>query len=196
MSHNTHNTHSPAGREPTHVGWRRWSVVGLTALTAYSAALGWQAQVVSYPLFGAVKPEDFAAYHARYNAAIPVVVILPGFLTFLAGTAFYWTRPLDVPRPAAALVGAAGATSLLSTVLWAIPMHDRLDEAGQSVDTINSLLQANLLRSLALTAGAITLTWCVATSGQGQAHAASGRPHPGGPAPPHTGNPSPIETRT
>ena len=162
----SHDTLIPADGEPTPIGWRRWSAVGLTALTAYSAALGWQAQLVSYPLFEAVKPEDFAVYHSRYNAAIPVVVILPGFLTFLAGTAFYWTRPLDVPRAAAALVGAAGVTSLLSTVLWAIPMHDRLDQAGQSVDTINSLLQANLLRSLALTVGAITLTWCVAKSGQ------------------------------
>jgi hypothetical protein len=108
----------------------------------------------------------FAAYHSKYNAAIPVVVILPGFLTFLAGTVFYWTRPLDVPRRAAALVGAAGVTSLLSTVIWAIPMHDRLDQAGQSVDTINSLLHANLLRSLALTTGAVTLSWCVATSEQ------------------------------
>lgn len=190
----SHNTHSPTGRELTHVGWRRWSAVGLTALTAYSAALGWQAQLVSYPLFQAVKSEDFAVYHSRYNAAIPIVVILPGFLTFLAGTAFYWTRPLDVPRPAAALVGAAGVTSLLSTVLWAIPMHDRLDQAGQSVDTINSLLEANLLRSLALTVGAITLIWCVATSGQGPRPRSVRQSTPRGPAPP--GNPSPSETRT
>lgn len=162
----TNSAHSQTGRGPARVGWRRWYAVGLTALTAYSTALGWQAQLVSYPLFNAVGPDDFAAYHSRYNTSIPVVVIVPGFLTFLAGTAFYWTRPLDVPRPAAALVGVAGVTSLLSTVLWAIPMHDRLDLAGQSVATIDSLLQANLLRSVALTVGTLTLTWCIATSGR------------------------------
>jgi hypothetical protein len=163
----THSTSSSTGRQRTRVGWRRWQAVGLTALTAYSAALGWQAQLVSYPLFKAVSSDDFADYHSRYNAAIPVVVIVPGFLTFVAGAAFYWTRPLDVPRPAAALVGAAGVTSLLSTVLWAIPMHDRLDEVGQSIETIDSLLQSNMLRSLALTVGAVTLAWCVAKSGRG-----------------------------
>lgn len=142
-------------------GWRRWDLVGLGALTAYSTALGWQAQLVSYPLFGAVSAEDFADYHHQYNAAIPIVVILPGFLTFLGGAAFYWTRPPEVPRPAAALVGASGLVSLLATVLWAIPMHDRLDRDGQSAATVDSLLDANLLRSLALTVGTLALAWCV-----------------------------------
>ncbi len=161
-------------------GWRRWYTVGLTALTAYSAALGWQAQAVSYPLFRAVAPDDFAAYHAQYNAAIPVVVVAPGFLTFLAGAAFYWVRPADVPRPAAVVVGAAGVTSLLSTVLWAIPMHDRLDRDGHVAATIDSLLRANLLRSVALTAGTLVLVGCLATSSQGKGRDRREDPRPRG----------------
>ena len=73
-----------------------------------------------------------------------------------------WTRPTGVSRPVAGLVAGAGLVSLLSTVLWAIPMHDRLDEIGQSAATIDSLLQANLLRCAALTTGTLALCWCVA----------------------------------
>ena len=51
-------------------------------------------------------------------------------------------------------------------MLWAIPMHDRLDEIGQSAATLDSLLQANLVRSLALTAGTAALVWCVAKVGR------------------------------
>jgi hypothetical protein len=142
--------------------WRHLGLVGLTALTAYSTAVGWQAQLVSYPLYRAVAPEDFLAYHAQYNSAIPVVVIVPGFLSFLAGVAFLWTRPAEVPRGVAAVVAAAGATSLVSTVAWAIPMHDRLDRIGQDAATIDSLLSANLVRSLALTVGTAALCWTVA----------------------------------
>ena len=142
--------------------WRHLGLVGLTALTAYSTGVGWQAQLVSYPLFRATAPQDFLAYHAQYNAAIPVVVIIPGFLSFLAGIAFLWTRPAEVPRGAAAVVAAAGVTSLLSTVAWAIPMHDRLDRIGQDAATIDSLLSANLVRSLALTVGTAALCWSVA----------------------------------
>lgn len=93
----TQNARLEPVRLSTRVGWRRWHAVGLTAVSAYSAALGWQAQVLSYPLFAAVSQDDSAAYHPQYNAAIPVVVIVPGFVTFLAGRAFSWTRPLTCP---------------------------------------------------------------------------------------------------
>ena len=64
------------------------------------------------------------------------------------------------------MVAGAGLVSLLATVLWAIPMHDRLDQIGQDAATIDSLLSANLLRSLALTAGTAALVWCL-TRGRG-----------------------------
>ena len=146
---------------------RRWNLAGLTALTAYSTALGWQAQLVSYPLYRAVAPDDFVAYHAQYSSGIPLVVVVPGFVGFLAGTAFWWTRPAHVPRPVAGVVSAAGLTALLSTVLWAIPAHDRLDGDGFSHATVDSLLQANLVRSLALSAGTVVLVWCVGRLGRG-----------------------------
>ena len=140
---------------------RELGLVALTALMAYSTAVGWQAQLVSYPLYRAVGPEDFLAYHAQYSRAIPVVVIVPGFLSFLAGMAFPWTRPAWVPDRVAGLVAAAGAVSLVSTVAWAIPMHDRLDRIGPDAATIDSLLSANLVRSLSLTAGTIALAGLV-----------------------------------
>lgn len=140
--------------------WRGWNLIGLTALTAYSTALGWQAQLVSYPLFREVPPDAFATYHERYNATIPAVVIVPGFVTFIAGTAFWWTRPHGVARSLAAVVSLSGLVSILTTVFWAIPEHDELDRTGPSPSTIDSLLDANLVRTAALTAGTAAL--CVA----------------------------------
>ena len=143
------------------VPWQDWNLLALAGLQVYSTALGWQAQLVSYPLFRHVPAEDFVDYHAAYNDAIPVVVIVPGFLAFLGAAAFTWSRPADVPKGVAHLVSAAGVVSLLSTVLWAIPRHDELDRDGQSAAAINSLLQANLLRSLSLTTGTVALGWCI-----------------------------------
>ena len=158
MTQTVSPTQARATTEPT--GWRRWYLAGLTALTAYSMGVSWQAQFVSYPFFATVPADHFAAYHLQYNAAIPFVVIIPGFLGFLAGIAFLWTRPRDVPWPAALVVSATGLASVLATVLWAIPMHDRLDRIGQDATTVDSLLQANLLRSLVITTGAAALVWC------------------------------------
>ena len=141
--------------------WRIWNLVVLGSLSAYSTGIGWQAQLVSYPLYRNVPPDAFADYHEAYNRAIPFVVIVPGFLTFLAGIAFYWTKPKELPRALGLVVSVAGAIALGTTVLWAIPKHDELDRIGLSESTIDSLLTANLVRSIALTVSAVALAWGV-----------------------------------
>lgn len=114
-----------------------------------------------YPLFRATGKSEFPAYHLQYNEAIVWPVIVPGFLGFASAAAFLWTRPPDVPRSAAAVVSLSGVTCILSTVLWAVPMHDRLDEIGQSAATIDSLLAANLVRTVALSISLGLLGWSV-----------------------------------
>jgi hypothetical protein len=143
-------------------GWRVWNLAALAALTAYSTGVAWQAQFVSYPLYRAMSAAEFPGYHLAYNAAIPGVVIIPGFLSFLACAAFPFTRPAGVSRAASAVVAVAGIGSLLSTVGWAIPMHDRLDALGQDAATIDSLLRANAVRTACLTLGTLVLSWCTA----------------------------------
>lgn len=148
----------PAGNHGS-LTWRDWALGGTAALSLYSAGVAWQAQVVSYPLFGAVSAAEFPAYHLAYNAAIPLVVIVPGFLSFLASAALPWTRPADVSPRLAALVSATGLAAVASTVLWAIPMHDRLDRIGQDAATLDSLLQANGVRTAVITLGAGAVIW-------------------------------------
>jgi hypothetical protein len=139
--------------------WRWWTAVGTFGITAYSTAIGWQAQAVSYPFFRTVPADHFLAYHAQYNESIPLVVIAPGFVAFLAGIAFPWLRPAGTSRAAAVAVSVAGGVSLLSTVLFAIPRHDELDRVGQDAQVVAELLQANVVRSLALTVGTLALGW-------------------------------------
>ncbi len=155
----TYQTNSISDRtnEAVTPDWRWWHLAGVTALTVYSTAIAWQAQLVSYPLYRAVGGAEFADYHQAYNQAIPLVVIAPGFISFAACAAYPWTRPAGTSRGLAWVVAASGVGSILSTVLWAIPRHDRLDRIGQDAATIASLLQANALRTGLLTAGALAL---------------------------------------
>ena len=150
---------APATNAVANPGWRVWNLAAVAALTAYSTGIAWQAQFVSYPLYRATSAAEFPAYHLAYDAAIPGVVIIPGFLGFLACTAFPWTRPAGVPRLATTLVAISGLGSILSTVLWAIPRHDLLDRIGQDGPTIDSLIHANGVRTALLTVGAAALSW-------------------------------------
>lgn len=154
-------THPRPTARVSRPGWRVWNLAAVAALTAYSAGVSWQAQFVSYPLYRAVSATEFPAYHLAYNAAIPWIVIVPGFLSFLACIAFLWTRPARVPLGAAVLVAVSGVGSILTTVLWAIPMHDQLDRIGQDTATIAGLIQANALRTALLSVGAVVLSWCL-----------------------------------
>lgn len=138
-------------------GWRTAATGVLAALSAYSTGVAWQAQAVSYPLFAQVSPEEFGAYHLAYNASIPLVVIVPGFVTFLACAAYPWLRPSGVPASLSAVVSVSGVGAVLTTVLWAIPRHDALDRIGQDGPTIASLLQANAVRTALLTVGTTAL---------------------------------------
>ncbi len=137
--------------------WRTGNLVAVAALTAYSTGVSWQAQFVSYPLFGQVSAAEFPAYHLAYNAAIPGVVIIPGFLSFLACIAFFVTRPAGVSKTVAAVIAFTGVGSILATVLWAIPMHDQLDRIGRDAATLQSLLLANTFRTGFLTVGTVAL---------------------------------------
>lgn len=158
MSDTTRHSARP---EPTQPSWREWYRVALFGLSAYSTGIAWQAQLVSYPLYRSVGAADFAAYHLDYNAAIPFVVIVPGFVTFLAAMGYWWTGPRDESRAVAGTVAVSGLAALSATLAWAIPRHDELDRVGQSMAVIDSLLQANLLRSLVLTAGTVALGWAL-----------------------------------
>jgi hypothetical protein len=61
----------------------------------------------------------------------------------------------------AALVSVTGLGAIATTVLWAIPMHNRLDRIGQDAATLDSLLQANAVRTGLLTLGAGALMWAL-----------------------------------
>ena len=118
--------------------------------------VGWQAQAVSYPLFRAVPTEDFLAYHAQYNEAIPLVVIVPGFLSFLACAAFPWTG-----RPTCR-AGWRASSQAAGWCRWCRRSHGRSrdttgrqDRPGRGDD--REPHDANLWWSLALTAGAVAL---------------------------------------
>jgi hypothetical protein len=142
--------------------WRSWNLAAVAALTAYSTGVAWQAQFVSYPLFGRLSAAEFPAYHLAYNEAIPGVVVIPGFLTFVVCIAFLFTRPADTSRTMAGLIALTGLGSVLSTVLWAIPMHDQLDRIGQDAATLRSLLTANAVRTAFLTVGTVGLFGIIA----------------------------------
>lgn len=134
------------------------------ALSLYNCGVIWQAQRVSFPLFGEVAPEDFAAYHGLYERRIRPVVILPGNLGGLAALALVFFRPEAVPLWAALAGLALVVVAAVLTFAREIPDHRRLQKHGNSDEGVRDLVRHNRPRVLAVAAHAVVSLLMVAAA--------------------------------
>jgi len=139
-----------------------WLLVVLAILSVYNCGVIWPTQHVTYPLFQFVGPDQFLAYHLFYNQRITLVVIIPGFLFFLAPLALLVFRPPSVPLWAAIVSAALGGLALLVTATLEIPRHMRLQQEGKTDTLIRELILYNWVRTFAITAQAGLLLWMLA----------------------------------
>ncbi len=128
-----------------------------SALSFWVLGQIWFVQIVVYPLFTKVGEREYVDYHRFYTSRIPLVVILPGFASFLLPIALAFFGPaVPVWMTAANIV--TGIVGLLVTVLLEIPRHGRLERNGKSEATIAELIRYNWPRTASITAQtAVTL---------------------------------------
>src|SRR5688500_3929922 len=126
-----------------------WSVLSFWELGQI-----WLVQIVVYPLFARVGPSEYIDYHRFYTRRIPLVVIVPGFASFLIPIPLAIWGPA-VPAWLSAANIATGIGGLLVTVLLEIPRHGRLERGGKHAATITELIRYNWPRTATITAQAM-----------------------------------------
>ena len=113
----------------------------------------WVVQVAVYPLFDALAPADFPAYHHRYTRRITLVVaplmVAEGLTALLL-----WLGGLRGPLAVAAAVLLL--LIWLSTFALQVPLHLRLDR-GYDAAAHRRLVATNWIRTLAWTARGVLL---------------------------------------
>jgi hypothetical protein len=131
-----------------------WLLPAWTVLIFYVLGEIWFVQIVVYPLFGKVGPNEYIAYHKFYSSRIPLPVIVPGFLSFLAPVALVFLGPESVPLWMYLANVICGIVGLLVTVGLEIPRHARLEKGGKQEKVIRELVYYNWPRTLSITASA------------------------------------------
>lgn len=133
-----------------------WSVLSFWGLGQI-----WLVQIVVYPLFAKVGTAEYIGYHRFYTSRIPLVVILPGFASFLLPIPLAFFGP-DVPTWMKAANIAMGIVGLLVTVLLEIPRHGRLEGSGKDNVVIAELIRYNWPRTVSITAqAAVTMAMLI-----------------------------------
>jgi hypothetical protein len=119
------------------------------------AAIGWYVQLVHYPAFLRIKPEEWGAFHAFHGSMTGVLVVGP-MLAQTAATAWYFAlAPLDRKSW---ILAACWLLSFGWTLAVTGPIHGRLAQ-GTLETEVPRLIASCWVRSLAWTAQALVAAW-------------------------------------
>ena len=134
-----------------------WLLLGHAASTWALAGLIWLVQLVHYPLFARVGNDQFEAYQRDHVRRIGWVAAPLMLVEAATGLALAWWRPTGVPMPLIWTGAALLAAIWVSTFLWQVPQHNRLN-LGFDEDAHAKLVRGNWLRTAAWTlrAGSVT----------------------------------------
>ncbi|MBL8812211.1 MAG: hypothetical protein JNM43_18750 [Planctomycetaceae bacterium] len=129
-------------------GWAGKCVILQAVSTLYMVGVIWFVQVVHYPMFAMVGPEQFAKWEQR-NVVLTTWVVGPGMLVEAITTLGLFFIPRQfVSRKVAAKGAILLGVIWLSTHFLQVPCHDKL-ATGFDPEAHQSLVQSNWLRTVA-----------------------------------------------
>ncbi len=140
-----------------------WPLIVALASTFYLVGLIWVVQLLVYPLFGAVGPNEFLAYHADHIQRIVGALSIPVLLQFGSAFLLLVIKPEAVPDWAVWLNLALTFGFWFITAALQIPIHNKLD-GGFSAALVQELVTSNWVRTLYWTAQGFLLVWMLIIS--------------------------------
>lgn len=135
-----------------------WPLLAAHAAATWAmTGLIWFVQVVHYPLFAAVGPAAFPAYHAAHTR-LTTLVVAP--LMLVEAALAVW---LVAARADSAWVVWTGAALLavvwLATFGLSVPRHNWLAAHGADAVVLRTLVSTNWVRTIAWTLRAVLAAW-------------------------------------
>jgi hypothetical protein len=118
------------------------------AATLFLTGVIWVIQLVQYPSFSQIDPENFTKYHDEYRFRITPVVAPPMIVELLTSVLLLFYTPENVDPK---LVLAALVLTLIiwaSTFFWQVPLHEKL-AGGFDPRAHSQLVNSNWLRTAA-----------------------------------------------
>ncbi|MFA6955637.1 MAG: hypothetical protein WC538_07185 [Thermoanaerobaculia bacterium] len=117
------------------------------ASTLFMTGLIWFVQVVHYPLFAAVGPEEFAGYASAHSVRTAWVVV-PVMLLEMGTAIWLVAAPPPGVRRSRAIAGLLLLTLIwFSTAFLQVPRHERLGGVGFDSETVTTLVATNWVRT-------------------------------------------------
>ena len=132
---------------------------GCLALAWYNTGTIWTAQRVLYPLKALVGQADYYAYDARFAELMQLPIVTMFSLLLLVTAVLLWTRPAEVPEWAVWFGAFLEGMALASTMTREVPLLSRMGREGFSEALNAQVIAVNWVRTWAITAHALLLSW-------------------------------------
>ena len=127
-------------------------------LSFYMLGFMWFIQTTHYRLFHLIAPERFTVFESQHQKGITPLVAPAMILELIVGTALVISPLPYFPPWMAGLNLVLVLITWLVTFLWSVPQHVALSR-GYQPDAHRRLLRSHLVRTLAWTGKAVTMTW-------------------------------------
>jgi hypothetical protein len=128
------------------------------AFALYRVGDIWTFQVVLFPLWSMVRPEDFPAYHRKHFHSIFGVIFLPMGLSAAGAILLWFFPPAAAPRWLLAAVLALQAVLFLSLLYW-VPLQLKIEREGNRPELMRELITVHWTRVANLTLYAAVVVW-------------------------------------
>lgn len=139
-------------------------LLGLTVLCVYCTGASWMLQFVCYPTYTYVGEKEFVPFHVSFGQRLIGAAVVPMVLTCLGTFVFLFFRPATVPTWVAVVAAVCGVVVLVTTIVFEVPKHLKLDKEGKSEALLKGLVRDNIPRTLAWTVASLALAYAVWTS--------------------------------
>ncbi len=118
----------------------------------------WTFQVVLFPLWPMVRPEDFPAYQKKHFHSIFGVIFAPMGLSAVAAVLLWFFPPAGAPRWLLAAGLALQAVLFLSLFYW-VPLQLKIEREGNLPELMRELITVHWTRVANLTFYAAVVLW-------------------------------------
>lgn len=124
----------------------------------------WLVQLVQYPLFRFLDSRTFLEAHAFHSQWITPVVAPLMVVELVTALAILFARPAGISKWVATVIFGLALVTWLNTFLQAVPLHEKLQRHGKSLELIDNLIWVSWLRCSAWTLKSLLCFWLLAKS--------------------------------
>jgi hypothetical protein len=125
------------------------SLLIVALLTFFNTGLQYYTTVATYPLFSSLSDDSFIPYHLAYQRRLPLAIYAPYSLLMLSTLALAFVRPAAIELGWVIALLMLNGSIMAISLIFAAPLHARLDREGKNPQLLQQLRRYNLPRLIA-----------------------------------------------